>query len=322
MLTRRGLLKRSALAAPALITLKKEIIKPAKAGSHGALPLAVPAPAATYGLQTLSFLDLCTTLDTVDLSNTKSPAYLWYTNQAWPNAAIDGWTASAWNGIQSASAIPGSDITYSNGIVISGNHAPVWGSVLMSACANGAGYTGSVINMANAAYFEIKMSANPAQQNATTAWPAFWTTPIEFFTGSATHFMELDILEMFPGTTVDMLFGAHDWDMAAQTNNVNTNFNSSIVADASVHTYGTLYLSPSFNGGTGSIQRYMDGTLVSACSFTFSTTGPASPGASPSNPNGIFSQIQNQHAVLILAAGSNWPMTVQHVAVWQQSASG
>jgi hypothetical protein len=73
-ISRRRVLRASMLAAPTLLLARKEIIRPAQAWTHGNnVPLAVPAPAASYGLQTLSFYDPCTSLATVDVNNTKAP---------------------------------------------------------------------------------------------------------------------------------------------------------------------------------------------------------------------------------------------------------
>jgi hypothetical protein len=312
--TRRKLLKRAALAAPALI-----LPKPVRAFlPHGTNLPAAPAQAAAYGLNTLTFYDPCTSLTTVDLNNTKAPGYLWYTNNAWPYAAAEGWFRTP--------TLPptGADmLLFNNGIVLLGNDAVNGGGpVLESAVTNGTGYTGNAINMANGAYFEIQMQADPVLGNGATGWPSFWSMPLEYFLGSATHFVELDFVE-YPGASppTDMQFAIHDWNTVARTNNQNTNVNSA-ATDANVHTFGTLYLSSNFNGGSGLVRRFIDGVWDYDRGVSFTTTGGCSPGATPANPNGIFSEIQGMHHVLILTAGTNWPMTVKHVAVWQQSAAG
>jgi hypothetical protein len=66
------------LAAPALI-----LPRAAYGWSHGVnVPVAVPEPAAQYGLKTLSFYDPCTSLATVDMTNSQQPGFNWYLQNA------------------------------------------------------------------------------------------------------------------------------------------------------------------------------------------------------------------------------------------------
>jgi hypothetical protein len=84
------------------------------------------------------------------------------------------------------------------------------------------------------------------------------------------------------------------------------------------HRYGTLWVPASKNGGTGLVKRYFDGTLIAGC-FTYSATTGADPAFSPNNPNGVFSLIDRETVMLILASGqgANWPMNVNNVIVVQ-----
>ena len=134
---------------------------------------------------------------------------------------------------------------------------------------------------------------------------------------------------MLPATQPPIALNIHDWNMSAQTNNSNTNNQNGGLWTSDVFEVGALYLSPSFNGGQGTVQRYLrdvstgaDFGLISFFTVDFSTGAGCTPGASPANPAGIFSEIQNQHLVLILSGGTNWPMTVKRVAVWQQTSTG
>lgn len=328
MLTRRKILQSSLLAAPALILPDKRIIKPAWSQCVGA---GAPAVAAAFGLNTRTFHDPCTSLATVDVNNTQQPGFLWYPNTAWPNAAIEGW--AQWEVILSSPPTPPGDITYSNGIVVSGTHA-TYAAQLYSAYPKGPGqFGGTVINMANAAFFQCTFQSDVSLANETVpSWPAFWSDGIEMFIGTATHFAELDFFEQSPNVPSQVWFGIHDWDMLAQTNNVNSNFdaNPSAFWTSDVFTAGTLYLSPTFNGGTtGTLQRYLknvtqniDYGLLSAYSVSFSAGAGASPAATPANPTGVFAEMGSQHHMLILSGGFNWPMTVTDVSVWQRTASG
>ena len=163
------------------------------------------------------------------------------------------------------------------------------------------------------------MQADPTLQNKNTVWPAAWSCAIEPFIGATDHFCELDYIEMYPSSgTPGLIIAINDWNMTAQTVNGGSGYSGpGIAADALFHTWGALYIAPASNGGTGVVKRYYDNQYLTGGDTTFTATGPASPGASPANPNGTFFELSSQHLMLILSGGDDWPATFGHVAVWQ-----
>jgi hypothetical protein len=307
------------LAAPALI-----LPRAAYGWSHGvSVPVAVPVPAAQYGLKTLRFYDPCTSLATVDMTNSQQPGFNWYLQNAWPSASSPGSLAGDWSCL-TAPATSSSLITYSGGIITNGNASTPRGGYIHSACysASPPGYIGTAINMANACYMEVTMQFDPAARETNTALhPDLWSHAIEFFLGTATHFVEIDVMEAV-NTAATYTTAMQDWDVNAGTLNSPTNAQTGIVSDANPHKYGMLYLSPSFNGGTGIVRRFYDDAYLPSQDVTFTTTGPCSPGASPSNPNGMLSEIQNQHFIIDIGGGDAWPAKFLNIGVWQLSATG
>lgn len=283
---------------------------------------AIPAPAVANGFLTRTFFDHFLTPTTIDLANSQAAGFNWYLRNDWPNATTP--SSTAWNGIQTDLATNASDISVANSEIVIANAVTVGqATALSTACYanNVQGYVGQVFNCLSGFYFEFRMKANPALANlgAVKSWPIGWLMAIEFLTGAVTHHAEIDGFEMYPASpgNPSAVMAFHDWDMTAKTDNQNTNFSPSITLDANYHTYGTLYVAPGSNGGTGLIKRYYDGVEQTAQAITFSAGAGCSPGASPANPNGIYAEMATQHMRIAISAGANWPATFDYVGLWQ-----
>lgn len=292
---------------------------------------STPAPASTWSYTNLRFFDnFCNS--TVDVNNTKSSAYNWFTNNAWPNMFANG---TVWAALTAASATPSADIiTGYCGLQLLndvsklavGVNTCVYTSGTGAGSAQGKTFSGGF-------YMEVTAAFNSALATSAAAswesWPIAWTVPVGFFTGVTTgDFVELDTsFQAFPtgAGTVAMIAGLHDWNNNSNQNNANTNYNinSSITGNLNqYHKYGTLWVPASLNSGTGLVQYYYDGTHITAGDISYTATGPSSPGATPSNPNGTFSTLDNQALCIILgggyAASGNWPGYFANVQIWAQ----
>jgi beta-glucanase (GH16 family) len=149
------------------------------------------------------------------------------------------------------------------------------------------------------AYFEARISFC-GDCSEGSGWPAFWTYPIEEATGqlpAGDPFGEVDFMEYYTqGQVSAYTTNVHQWTGSTNVKNTNnipkiprgTNFGQ-------FHTYGCLWT-------PNQLQYYFDNKLV-----TTVATGPGTP----------FTALEQEHLLLILGTGVQWPMYVDYVRVWQ-----
>lgn len=285
----------------------------------------VPAAASARSFTTLAFYDNFSSTSTIDLSDTLAAGFKWYIHNTFPanaNGANSGW-ATELSTSAGLLSIGSGYLTISNATP---SQHPV-GVSLMSCGTKGSapGYVGSVFG--GGFYVEVMMSFDPSHSLAgLAAWPVWWTVTSEELTGAVTHFPELDGYEALPiGTgTFSSAANVHDWIISnGVTSQSNQNTNGQIDAALSgydftkMHRYGRLWVPASKNSGTGLLQTWIDGVHITANDVTYQSGAPATPGATPSNPNGTFFIMESDHLCLILGAGTNWPANFGSVQVWQ-----
>jgi hypothetical protein len=289
-------------------------------GGRNPPPPPAPSQAAAFGLTRCAFFDDFTTPSSVDANNTGAPGYNWYAKNTWPNAP--GLAGAQWRAYPPT---PAANLSVANSVLTIASDWVGGFSMGLSTAAsaqNGAGYIGTAFN--GAMYLEATFAFDPALAAGQGQWPAWWAIPLEFIAGTVglgNPFIELDCFEALPGSgSINPIMSLHEWTTQAgsftNTQATNNSVNLSGADLTQFHKYGTLYIPAASNGGTGLIRRYFDNAHLSN-DVTFSPTGPATPGASPTNPNGTFSIVDSQHLTLILGAGQNWPIHVDSVAVWQ-----
>ena len=149
------------------------------------------------------------------------------------------------------------------------------------------------------AYFEARILFC-ATCSQGSAWPAFWTYPIEEVTGQLSAdapFGELDFMEYYTqGQSSALLTTVHQ--RTSQTNLENSNNMPTVPAGTNFgqwHTYGCLWT-------PNQVRWYLDNQLI-----TTTATGPGTP----------FTAIEQEHMFMILGTGVQWPMYVDYVHVWQ-----
>ena len=271
--------------------------------------IPIPSPAFSHGFTNRVFFDDFTSINTIDINNTKSVGYNWYTNNSWTSASYP-WVTLA--------PTSSSDISIADGVLRLANDASGIGECLNSAVQadNASGYIGTVFG--GGAYFEARISYDSTLSKLTsTGTPAFWTLAIEYLVGNASEFAEIDVFEAIPTGSDGMVriqSTLHDW----AANNKNPVVITSITGQpVGFHIYGLLWVPASKNGSTGLIEMYYDGTLVASTVTNYSSSAGAIPSFEPSNPNGVFSIVDSQHFPLILGCGTNWPMNIDWVKVYQ-----
>lgn len=278
-----------------------------------------PVPAAMWSYNKLALNDnFCS--QTIDLNDTRVQGFNWYVHNAWPN--------QAWTILANASPTPASSITTGGCRLTISTSANSNLDYSLATCGYSSG-TGSASVVGHSygpgIYMQMTAAFNGALANTTPGiGPVIWTSSVEFLQGTLTgDFTELDGALQAAGTgagTFKMLTSIHDWNIGLSQNNANTNDDATThmatPGDLHLHTYGTLWVPATFNGGTGLIQYYYDGVHITSSDVSYSATGPASPGAVPSNPNGTFSSLDGTHLCILLGPGIAWPIYVTNVQVW------
>lgn len=262
------------------------------------------------------------------MSATRVEGFKWYRTFNWPNL-------TSWSCGNTANAA--ANISVSNSVLTLNGIAGA-GLSLASAdyVAGGQNFVGYCLDPSQGYYFEIRMrwddslSTDGNHFDCTFGWPVMWTFPKDFLAGgSKLNIFEMDFAEVGPqsGQTTKILT-VHEWPNANASNAVN-NFNTNNDVSAAFsgidvsqfHTYGTRLTPMAANGGTGLIERYLDGNKISSADVSYSTNAPASPGATPNNPNGTFSGAESGLHTIFLGGGyPNWPTDIDWVAVWVPAA--
>lgn len=273
--------------------------------------LSQPAAAAAQGYNRIVFHDDFSSIGTIDTSNTRAAGFNWYLRTAWSKSVFTNWrTFSDTN--PAFVSVSGGVLTLSNTsqpniTLVSAAESPL-----------GSGFVGTVVG--GGMYVEVVASFNPALSVSPSdaSWPAWWTMAVEGLLGFNFNVMELDFYEAFPGTgQIFSELSEHQW-AGLGTNLVNTNTAPTWTAPTftSMNNYGYLLVPSTKNAGTGLMSHFINGTSIPSVDVTYSKTAPATPGASPSNPNGLFFLSDTQHFPIILTAGTNVPVMIDRVTVW------
>jgi hypothetical protein len=199
------------------------------------------------------------------------------------------------------------------------------------------------------AYFEAVLKFDGWQGQSTNAnslsggWPAFWGMAVEHLAqtggdqvpGEATgyeNFIEMDFMEynieaiqandyVYSGSLLNW-YGVLGQTCAQQYCVEQNSYPSKIrqLSDAvdfsQYHTYGALWV-PATETVDGYLQWYFDGAAIGQ---QVSWSKLIALWATPPSPFS-FGVADLQHLVLILGTGSQYPMTVSSVSVWQSSGA-
>lgn len=292
-------------------------------------PPSVPAVASAVGFNTLAFWDGFDDVKTIDVNNTLQPGYNWYlTNTIIPQDNPDGSQAAGTTQAPSSISVSNSIMSFTPSQPSGG-----WLTNLGYTGNSGARYVGNSI-AASGGYFECKMKFDPLFANPLPAfsfpnnfWPAFWMQDaiqglhINDQDTTPTHGPELDFFEYFGfnplngNAFVGMI--THEWldNINAASGTGHANFTQ--VDWNGWHTYGCRWRTQAQNGGTGLIERYLDGAYLTGGDLTYSSS-TTSPQCQTGCSTGVFSCFDTSLGFAIqIGSGHNWTMDVDYVMVWQ-----
>ena len=335
----------AALAAPAIIkaTSLGEALAQSSlpATSTVSVSTSAPAQAAGFGLNTLAFLDdfntgtvvngtLTSGTTTIDLGETNTPGWNWYTKpQSFPNGADvpSGGGNGGWGLNPTMPYDPGFGVTPSK-IDVSNSVMSFTGGTLCTICgaytmANPTAWHGWVLDGSAGWYVEIYFQFPNGPWTASDgAFPAFFSYMLEFYDGAlgpvSSHWFEVDNFEQIGGVCE---FN-HDHLMVAGNNTSEASGypkSSSGSADFNFGTnynlHGTLYIPSTLNAGTGLLARYWNNVQISSQFFSWPSGGD-------------YDESKNGHQLHFLTACNDdspgqpyGPFNVDWIRIWTASPS-
>lgn len=293
-------------------------------------PHRQPMAAQVHGYNKLTFHeDWSDGTAHIDLNNTKAAGFNFYTNGSFPSLFANGTT---WTGGASAPVMRSDMLSVANKVLtISGTQSQnnwqnintcVWNGFAVSGTSFGGGF-----------YIDIAFQFDPTRLvQLDPGWPAWWFAPKEYLNGSITNtnWVEIDGFEAHTGSGTSLcgnncnaILTNHYWNVSNGTNdfyswemqtNIKPVFGTWDFNE--LQHYGVLWVTAASNGGTGFITRYLNG--VGMTTMTYSATGGTNPALSPGNPNGALSEMDNENFCLYINSGTNVPVKVGTVQVWQK----
>lgn len=320
--TRRELLKYMAqglggVAAAAAIPGSAQAFFKGGGSFPAASSPAIPAAAASYGFNTLTFYDDFNSLSTIDVNNTMQPGYKWYVQSlvlgTYPTNTLIAFAPSSFS-------VASSILTYTPNTPVGDPNSG--GNIYCAGFKSDNTFVGNTI-APTGWYAECRMSYDPSKVSGNW-FPAFWMWDKSIMLNSATNtaygthrYSEFDIFESY-GTSGT---GYVDWDWSSpstQVSNTNSNLGVPSPVDSGFHKYGLLWVPQAKNGGTGLIQRYIDGVHYPAGDVTYSSStisSNATTGATTGWMSGADASTQG--FTVQLQTGSNCPINVDYVQIWQ-----
>jgi hypothetical protein len=287
------------------------------------LSAVVPPQAAAVGYLTKTFSGTFSN-PTVDLASTEQPGFNWY----------------PWHFFGQDPPRPESVAINADGSIVIGAAGLV--SSLASAAATRTPSHWVGVAFGGGAYFEATLKFDPEKtaKGKPTGWPAFWSMSIEHLADldgqqwpkqppGYVHFIEPDFFEYdvwsfrprhYYGGAVHESYGIYRTTCAGE--NFCSVHNPRFTIEAppetdyrSFHKFGFLWV-PATRSTQGYARYYFDGAATDdIIIWDLYTNQPPPPGQAP----WAFGIIDQQHLVLILGTGTEQPMTVASVSVWQSS---
>jgi hypothetical protein len=294
-------------------------------------------PIHAYDLTRRVFFDDFISASTIDLTNSKAPAFNWYLNNNWP------FGYSPWQG---CSATQAGDISVANSIMSISTDRSGFGQAVNTIVDNGAGgYIGQTWQVP--AMFECSMgwaSAIVLGTENNGQVPAFWTIAGEFLISNQPSapnlpFVEWDITLAFPGTA--HLTGP-DGDVmdyrplggpgSGFSHNIAGNLLNQRLPSPNINwgrfnRFSSIWITVAQNaqsgGAYGQVMSFVNGVYSGEVLYNASST--CSPTTAPVNISGACFPGESNHFPIILGAGitsisnngGQWPAWFDYVAVYQ-----
>ncbi len=305
-------------------------------GSSNDSAMFLKSGSAVPGNRRLVFYDDFTSINTIDMTDTRAPGFKWYRNQWWGNG-----------------------VTNTDSISISDSVLKLGGGTgrgrLQSGIANGTSYVGNAWR--NGGYFEVRLRFDPQQVGSLSGNFGIYLFSVEHIYDDAAvgdahwpgqapgygHFIELDIFEL-AGVSFDKTYNGkttfqgtiHDWSgtydvhKGWQNNIVNSNSLQKVGAVdwSQYHTYGVLWV-PQNGSDPGFCQWFFDDVPLNATHWRGPVGSPPLPGrgsayagltvdqSTSDRADRVFSVVDRQSLVMQLDGNSDLPMDIDWVRVWQ-----
>lgn len=283
----------------------------------------MPSPhsdAVAIGYTKNVFLDDFDSISTIDVTNSKTAGFNWYTGTfPYNNTTLTPTAPSEYSVSSSILTITNNSNTGLGGYQF-GTRA-----YLGTNSPRTLGYP----LFTPGGYWEWKFAFDSAPINS-SGWPALWLQDVDGTLALADHnaslspvFGELDIFEatasggsFVPETNVIQwvnLVGTYG------SKAIRPNFGSPTWNTSTYHTIGMLWIPMKYNNGTGVIKRYFDGVHLSDGDLTYTSNTPPSPDGT--QPNGTFSIADSGQYIMFMdtgAVGSPETLKVDYVSVWQR----
>lgn len=286
-------------------------------------PPPTPSFVQALGYTTLSFFDDFNSLSTIDASDTGNLGYNWYTHNAWPNFQNASAGNTGWKYVPGGTPTPSNDYTLVNGVLTILSSVPntmqwQFQTARYSSTAPN-GFIGTVFS--GGLCIEVRASFDQSLANSNFWWIAWWMTDIKALTGAygstSATWTEMAHYEGNVGFTSDMELDSWTFTPTAGTATVvDATFTGPNFVATQYHTWDHCWVTAANHGGVGIVTGFFDGQEIISPT-TYSATTGSTPAASPSNPTGIFFQVDSEQLIVNLATGQNWPLNIDYVAIWQ-----
>ncbi len=261
--------------------------------------LPIPAVAAAAGMNTLTFSDDFTTLDTIDVNATGDFGYKWYPTRPYGASTLK---PTDYEITEDGILLKEEKSTYNYGL-----------GMLDIRTGAGWGYTHG--------YLEVKfrMPADPLSGNRDGGSPAIWSLPPEKMWTWCNDWVEFDHMEYWGKTlTENYLYTVSLHHMKDDCNN-HGNYNVGNVRtvnhfgmnDGDWHVMGWLW-------EEGRLTTYVDGEEI--MTQRWSKDGVPEPEArlgKGDTLDGAFSILDSQVMPMVISGAKTWPMEVAYLNIWQ-----
>lgn len=166
--------------------------------------------------------------------------------------------------------------------------------------------------------------------SANITFNSFWAQSLYGETGGENF--EGDWFDFLPGSgTVELISIIHDWqanNMSSYTPQSRASIGNPVLDGTHFYSVDQVWVPTSKNGGTGVFQTWFynpdNSTYYHMTNYdqTYTLTTGATPAASPSNPNGVYSIVETGAPGLpIQITSGTFPLYIKNIQVWQTQLS-
>jgi hypothetical protein len=295
---------------------------------------AIPQGATEAGFETLTWSITSFSPQNVDLQRTRDSKYKMFIANYFQSGSYTGEDPS------NIAINPDGSITLGKGeghsllgSVARINERP--NTNFVGTAFGGGGYFEAVIK------FETQDLSRPEQSSKDAiSWPAWWSMSAEHIVQRTDltqwmlqqpgyeHFVEPDFFEALAGPN-SYIVSVHDWYgiwnvSCPQYCNSTPQYSEGLVSTNDVnwrepHKVAGRWI-PATDTNRGSLALFLDDRKVAEWSWSKYDDRLHAPPVMPESP-WRFGVIDQQHLVLLISGGFNWPMTVLSIKVWQRDAS-